>query len=520
MTAMEFCPSDFDHMPSNFLDMIENDVQSHLMDVDNLHSEKSNDMIFSPGLEQGGMQTSHLQVDYEQENWFQNLQWSDISKIPQSLLDASNEVENNNPNLLVNPQTGLPVPPNQQKNGQLNQLTLRNGLLSGSVKLLNTQGAVLNTSHQQMYVAVPAIGNNNLNSICAPVGYTVQPVTVCTPVQTVRNTSTVTPSQNSPVLVEHLQNGVHQHHVVKPTTKPLKNNNNTNKNERVYPKPAYSYSCLIAMALKNSRNGSLPVSEIYNFMIENFPYFKTAPDGWKNSVRHNLSLNKCFEKVESPKSVGSHTRKGCLWGLNPAKIEKMEEEIVKWRKKDPESVKNSMARPENLELIEQGRAGQVKEESKPVIPESIAPPVIPTSTATTATAGKNITIKTEPNMVIVKVDPDQDQEVDVEDLKDIDMMDSGLSLDPSLSDLALQNGLWDDDLNSELGLTTNQSHIALGGSINGTLSLSMPSTHVNGSSLYHGHLTYSTGTQGIHSPHGTPTKIYPSTPSRVLSAVN
>ncbi|KFO91497.1 Forkhead box protein N4, partial [Buceros rhinoceros silvestris] len=99
-----------------------------------------------------------------------------------------------------------------------------------------------------------------------------------------------------------------------------------------YPKPIYSYSCLIAMALKNSKTGSLPVSEIYSFMKEHFPYFKTAPDGWKNSVRHNLSLNKCFEKVENKMSGTS--RKGCLWALNPAKIDKMEEEMQKWKRKE------------------------------------------------------------------------------------------------------------------------------------------------------------------------------------------
>lgn len=130
--------------------------------------------------------------------------------------------------------------------------------------------------------------------------------------------------------------------------------NNSNKNTAgEFPKPAYSYSCLIAMALKNSRTGSLPVSEIYNFMCQHFPYFKTAPNGWKNSVRHNLSLNKCFEKIEKPSTNGSQ-RKGCLWAMNPAKVEKMDEEVQKWSRKDPQAIKKAMVYPENLEALERG----------------------------------------------------------------------------------------------------------------------------------------------------------------------
>ncbi|XP_057571201.1 forkhead box protein N1 isoform X4 [Hippopotamus amphibius kiboko] len=117
----------------------------------------------------------------------------------------------------------------------------------------------------------------------------------------------------------------------------------TDGHQPLFPKPIYSYSILIFMALKNSKTGSLPVSEIYNFMTEHFPYFKTAPDGWKNSVRHNLSLNKCFEKVEN--KSGSSSRKGCLWALNPAKIDKMQEELQKWKRKDPIAVRKSMAKP-------------------------------------------------------------------------------------------------------------------------------------------------------------------------------
>jgi len=63
-------------------------------------------------------------------------------------------------------------------------------------------------------------------------------------------------------------------------------------------KPPYSFSCLIFMAIEESPLKRLPVKEIYNWIQSNFPFFRAAPTGWKNSVRHNLSLNKCFMKVE------------------------------------------------------------------------------------------------------------------------------------------------------------------------------------------------------------------------------
>jgi len=129
--------------------------------------------------------------------------------------------------------------------------------------------------------------------------------------------------------------------------------------ESSLPKPAYSYSCLIALALKNSATGSMSVSEIYKFMCEHFPYFKTAPSGWKNSVRHNLSLNKCFEKIEKPSANGTNQRKGCLWAMNPEKIAKMDEEVKKWSRKDPQAIKKAMVYPETLEALERG--GMVKD---------------------------------------------------------------------------------------------------------------------------------------------------------------
>ena len=71
-----------------------------------------------------------------------------------------------------------------------------------------------------------------------------------------------------------------------------------NPQKHVNSKPPYSFSCLIFMAIEDSPQKKLPVKDIYSWILTHFPYFQHAPTGWKNSVRHNLSLNKCFKKVD------------------------------------------------------------------------------------------------------------------------------------------------------------------------------------------------------------------------------
>lgn len=87
-----------------------------------------------------------------------------------------------------------------------------------------------------------------------------------------------------------------------------------NPQVHVNAKPPYSFSCLIFMAIEDSANKALPVKDIYAWILDHFPYFRNAPTGWKNSVRHNLSLNKCFRKVEKAPNLG----KGSLWMVDPA----------------------------------------------------------------------------------------------------------------------------------------------------------------------------------------------------------
>lgn len=314
------------------------------------------------------------------------------------------------------------------------------------------------------------------------------------------------------------------------------------------------------------------LTEVLCVFRENFPYFKTAPDGWKNSVRHNLSLNKCFAKVESAKPVGAHTRKGCLWALNPAKVLKMEEEIVKWRKKDPESVKHSMANPEKLELIESGKAGLPSCPKEPPVIEEPASPVIITSEPPTPVKPEPATpqLKKEPSTLLTKkpgnvirqpasvvrqpgnvirqpgnvigqsgnmirqpkleirreagvmVKTEPDTEPMLVDLKDLAALGQGFNLDPAgLTELGLQTGLWDDEMHTDTSVSLSATVPQLNMPCQPAGLQSPVKAHSVGTQ-YQGNITYTCGAAASplqpNSPmyNMTPTKNYAQTPTKVV----
>ncbi|PVH97585.1 hypothetical protein DM02DRAFT_532927 [Periconia macrospinosa] len=62
-------------------------------------------------------------------------------------------------------------------------------------------------------------------------------------------------------------------------------------------KPPHSYAQLIGQAILSSPDEMLTLANIYDHIKSRYAFFRHTSAGWQNSIRHNLSLNKSFEKI-------------------------------------------------------------------------------------------------------------------------------------------------------------------------------------------------------------------------------
>ncbi|XP_017017381.1 forkhead box protein biniou [Drosophila kikkawai] len=90
-------------------------------------------------------------------------------------------------------------------------------------------------------------------------------------------------------------------------------------------KPALSYINMIGHAIKESPTGKLTLSEIYAYLQKSYEFFRGPYVGWKNSVRHNLSLNECFKKLPKGMGVGK-PGKGNYWTIDENSAHLFEDE--------------------------------------------------------------------------------------------------------------------------------------------------------------------------------------------------
>ncbi|KAJ7936478.1 fork head domain-containing protein, partial [Mycena leptocephala] len=77
--------------------------------------------------------------------------------------------------------------------------------------------------------------------------------------------------------------------------------------------PPYPLHTILRCAILGSPKQRLSVHEIYLAMEEKFPYYQTTEVNWKHSVRHQLSLNRLFERQQR---LVDDPGQGSYWTVN------------------------------------------------------------------------------------------------------------------------------------------------------------------------------------------------------------
>lgn len=89
------------------------------------------------------------------------------------------------------------------------------------------------------------------------------------------------------------------------------------KKKRTFERPHFSYNYLIHEAIKSFPEEKATVARIYERIVSlhpEYPISKLESKGWKNCVRHNLSLYNGYLFIKEDKAV---TGGACYWMINP-----------------------------------------------------------------------------------------------------------------------------------------------------------------------------------------------------------
>ncbi|XP_012664763.1 forkhead box protein M1 [Otolemur garnettii] len=87
----------------------------------------------------------------------------------------------------------------------------------------------------------------------------------------------------------------------------------TSWHDSVSERPPYSYMAMIQFAINSTERKRMTLKDIYTWIEDHFPYFKhIAKPGWKNSIRHNLSLHDMFVRETSANGKVS------FWTIHPS----------------------------------------------------------------------------------------------------------------------------------------------------------------------------------------------------------
>ncbi|OAF67309.1 hypothetical protein A3Q56_05002 [Intoshia linei] len=78
-------------------------------------------------------------------------------------------------------------------------------------------------------------------------------------------------------------------------------------------RPPFTYAALIRQAIIESSSSQLSLNDIYTWFEKNFVFFQKNRSTWKNAVRHNLSLHKCFIREENGR--------GSVWTVNDTEFD-------------------------------------------------------------------------------------------------------------------------------------------------------------------------------------------------------